>query len=150
MDLYGLLHQDHEKVKSLFEALEKTTERAGRKREELFAKLNAELTLHSQAEEKCLYPRLKDEKETREITLEALEEHKVVKKLLKELDAMEKDSEEWAAKLKVLMENVEHHVEEEEKELFKQAKAVLSSEEAEEIAEEIDAYKEEHSELVED
>jgi hemerythrin superfamily protein len=143
MNVYTLLKKDHEKVKGIFKALGETTERAVKKRETLFAQLKSELTVHAEAEEALFYPRVLDPKETHEITLEALEEHKVVKTLLAELDADAKDTEEWAAKLKVLQENVEHHVEEEEDELFKKAQKVLSNEEAESIAEEIASFKEE-------
>jgi hypothetical protein len=71
--------------------------------------------------------------ETHEISLEAYEEHKVVKRLLAELEAEPKDTEEWSAKFTVLKENVEHHVEEEEGEMFKKARKVLSEEEIEEL-----------------
>lgn len=145
MNVYTLLKKDHEKVKSIFKALGETTERAVKKRETLFAQLKSELTIHAEAEEAVFYPRVLDPKETHEITLEALEEHKVVKTLLAELDSDAKDTEEWSAKLKVLQENVEHHVEEEEGELFKKAQKALSKEEAESIAEEITAFKEEAS-----
>ena len=145
MDVYKLLKEDHQKVKSIFEELEATTERAVKKRETLFETLKTELTVHAEAEETLFYPRVLKPKETHDITLEALEEHKVVKTLLAELDADPKDTEEWSAKLKVLKENVEHHVEEEEGEMFKKAKSVLSKEDAEAIGEEIEAFKEEAS-----
>jgi hemerythrin superfamily protein len=143
MDVYKLLRQDHETVKSIFEELEGTTDRAVKKREALFHDLNTELTVHALAEEKLLYPLLKEEEETREAALEAIEEHKVAKRLLKELEAGDKGTEEWLARLKVLRENVEHHVEEEEGELFRKAKAVLRGEEAERLGAEMEAFKEE-------
>ena len=96
MDVYKLLHQDHETVKSIFEELEETGERAVKKRESLFNELNLELTVHALAEEKFLYPRLKDEDETNALALEAVEEHKVMKTLLKELEANDKGSDSWA------------------------------------------------------
>lgn len=142
MNVYTLLKKDHEKVKGIFKALGETTERAVKKRETLFTQLKSELTIHSEAEEALFYPRVLDPEETHEITLEALEEHKVVKTLLAELESDAKDTEEWSAKLKVLQENVEHHVEEEEGELFQKAQKVLSKEEAESIAEEITSFKE--------
>jgi len=149
MDIYKLLRDDHSKVKSLFKELEDTTERAVKTREHLFATLKMELTVHSEAEEKFLYPRLTEAEETREITLEGIEEHNVVKKLLIELDEDPKGTEEWAAKLKVLQENVEHHVKEEEGEMFKKAKKVLSDEEAEAIADDVESFKQDYSALEE-
>lgn len=125
MDAIALLKSDHDKVEDIFKKLEPTTERAVKTREELFAKLKQELDVHAHIEETIFYPVLKQEAETRKITLEGYEEHHVVKILLGELAAMPVGSEEWAAKLKVLQENVEHHVEEEEQDMFKSAREVL-------------------------
>jgi hypothetical protein len=133
MDAITLLKTDHEKVSGIFEKLEETTERAEKTREELFTKLKQELDLHAHIEETIFYPVLKKAEETREITMEGIQEHHVVKVLLRELEAMEVGSETWTAKLKVLKENVEHHVEEEEGEMFKSARAVLSGEQLEEL-----------------
>ena len=133
MDAITLLKTDHEKVAGIFEKLEETTERAEKTREELFTKLKQELDLHAHIEEKIFYPAIKQAEETREITMEALQEHHVVKVLLRELDAMGVTSETWTAKLKVLKENVEHHVEEEEEEMFPKARTVLSKEQLEEL-----------------
>ncbi len=133
MDAIAMLKADHEKVDGLFSQLEETTERAEKTREELFTKLKQELDLHAHVEEAIFYPALKQAEETREITLEAFQEHHVVKVLLRELDAMPVTSETWTAKLKVLKENVEHHVEEEEGEMFKKARNLLNAEQLEEL-----------------
>src|SRR6185369_16288491 len=119
MDAFELLKKDHEKVSGIFEKLEPTTERGVKTREELFTQLKRELDIHAQIEEQILYPVLKEADETHDITLEAFEEHNVVKQLLAELEELPKDDETWQAKLTVLKENVEHHVEEEEGEMFK-------------------------------
>ena len=87
------------------------------------------------------YPVLKEVAETRDITFEAFEEQRIVKELLKELSSTSKDSEEWTAKMSVLRENVEHHVEEEEGEMFKKARKVLTNEEAEELGARMEAAK---------
>jgi hemerythrin superfamily protein len=149
MDVFKLLKEDHQKVKSIFHELEDTTERALKTREHLFTNLKMELTLHAEAEEKFFYPKLVDPKPSHELALEAIEEHKVVKTLLAELDTDAKNTEEWAAKLKVLQENVEHHVEEEEGQLFPKAKKIISEAEAISIAAEIEAFKEEASAMEE-
>ncbi|MDQ1523841.1 MAG: hypothetical protein QOE47_1765, partial [Pyrinomonadaceae bacterium] len=132
MDAITLLKTDHEKVSGIFEKLEETTERAEKTREELFTKLKQELDVHAHIEETIFYPVLKKAEETRDITMEGIQEHHVVKVLLGELDAMGVGSETWTAKLKVLKENVEHHVEEEEGDMFKKAREVLSKEQLEE------------------
>lgn len=141
MNAYDLLKEDHKKVAGIFEKLEPTTERALKTREELFDKLNHELEVHAAVEEQILYPALKEAAETRDITFEAFEEHRIVKELLKELSTTPKDSEEWTAKLTVLKENVEHHVEEEEGEMFKKARKVLTDQQAEDLGARIEAAK---------
>ena len=133
MNAIELLKADHEKVSGIFEKLEDTTERAEKTREELFTKLKQELDLHAHIEETIFYPVLKKADETRDITMEGIQEHHVVKVLLRELDAMGVGSETWTAKLKVLKENVEHHVEEEEEDMFKGAREVLGNERLEEL-----------------
>lgn len=149
MDVYRLLRQDHETVKAIFEELEETAGRSLKRRQSLFSELNLELTVHALAEEKYLYPLLKEDDETREIALEAVEEHKLVKKLLKELEAGDKAAEAWHAKLMVLKEHVEHHVEEEEGGLFRKARKVIDAETAEQLAAEIEAFKEEQIHVLE-
>ena len=107
----------------------------------MFGRLKEELDIHAHIEETILYPVLKREAETREITLEGLEEHHVIKMLLKELSESSVESEQWTAKLSVLKENVEHHVEEEEDEMFVDAKKILSKEQIEELGAQLEAEK---------
>jgi Hemerythrin HHE cation binding domain. len=141
MDAFTLLKNDHKKVAALFEKIEPTTERAVKTREEVFGKLREELDVHAHIEEKILYPALKKEAETRDITFEGLEEHHVIKMLLAELAGMAVDSEEWTAKAKVLQENVEHHVEEEETKMFKLGREVLTKEQIEDLGIRLEAEK---------
>ena len=141
MDVFTLLKQDHEKVSGIFDKLEETTERGVKTREELFARLKNELEVHTQIEEQIFYPAIKDADETHEITLEAVEEHNVVKRLLTELETDPKDDERWAAKLKVLKENVEHHVREEEEEMFEKSRQVLGQERIEELGTRLEEAK---------
>ena len=141
MNAFALLKSDHEKVSGIFEQLEGTTERATKTREQLFTKLKQELDVHAHIEETIFYPALKKEAETREITLEGFEEHHVMKMLLQELESLAVDTEQWTAKLKVLKENVEHHVEEEEGEMFKSAQEVFSQEQLDEFGARMEAEK---------
>jgi hemerythrin-like domain-containing protein len=141
MDAFALLKADHKKVAGILDTLDATTERAERGREELFARLKEELDLHARIEEEIFYPALEDEDETRDITLEAYAEHNLVKQLLSELEAEPKDTEEWTAKFTVLKENIEHHVEEEEGEMFKKARKVLSKDEVELLGERLQEAK---------
>jgi hemerythrin superfamily protein len=139
MDPFKLLKHDHETVSRLFKRIESAS---GRVKLVRFRKLKKELDVHAHVEETIFYPALKNANESRDITLEGYEEHKVIKKLLAELDRAKKPSDEWTAKFTVLRENVEHHVDEEEGELFSKAKDVLTTEQAEALGDEMAAEKE--------
>lgn len=133
MNVFTLLKADHKKVAGILEKIDGTTERGVKTREDLFTQLKTELDIHANIEETILYPELEKADETHEITLEAFEEHRLVKQLLGELEKMDKGDETWTARFTVLKENVEHHVEEEEGEMFPKARKVLSEEQAEAI-----------------
>ena len=138
MDAFNLLKTDHRKVEDLFSELESAS---GQAKMRVFAQIKTELELHTHIEETIFYPALEEPKQTHELTLEAYEEHDVVKKLLQELSRAKSPTDEWEAQAKVLQENVEHHVEEEENELFKKAKAVLSQDEIETLGEQMESEK---------
>ena len=141
MNAFTLLKQDHEKVAGIMEKIDGTTERATKGREELFTQLKNELDIHARIEEEILYPTLEEYEETRDISLEAYEEHALVKQLLEELAAAPKDDERWTAKFTVPKENVEHHVEEEEGEMFKKARKVLGEDEIENLGDRLQEAK---------
>src|ERR1044071_8486271 len=138
MDAFNLLKADHRKVEDLFSELESAS---GQAKMRVFEQIRTELELHTHIEETVFYPALEQPKQTHELTMEAYEEHDVVKKLLQELSRAKSPNEEWEAKAKVLQENVEHHVEEEENELFPKASKVLSSEELETLGEQMESEK---------
>ena len=135
MSIYDELRKDHAEVKEMFEELLGLSPRASRQKQPLFQKLKAALTAHSKGEERTIYQALKGESETRSDTLEAIEEHHVVDVMLREIARLETNDERWTAKLTVLKENVEHHIEEEENNLFPKAEEALSEEEADELGE---------------
>jgi len=139
MDAFEILKTDHAKVSSLFEQIEATTDTTTR--QGLFTQLKQELDVHAHIEETILYPALKGATETRDIIEEAYEEHQEVKDLLAELAATPADNEEWSDLIIELKENVEHHVEEEEGEMFPQARTVLSAEQITEIGARLAAEK---------
>lgn len=143
MNAFTLLKADHKKVAGILEKIDSTTERGVKTREELFTRLKTELEVHARIEETIFYPVLKKADETRDITLEAFEEHRLVKQLLGELDTMGKGEEQWTAKFTVLKENIEHHVEEEEGEMFPKARKVLSEEEADIMGERMEKARDE-------
>ena len=133
MDAIRLLKDDHDAVKKLLDELEKTTERGVKTREELFARIKSELTVHEIIEEEIFYPALKQHPRAKDIVLEGYEEHNVVDTLMGELSDLPVDDETWGPKAKVMKENVEHHIEEEESEMFKQARQVFDRSELEDL-----------------
>lgn len=137
MDAITLLKQDHVKVKKLMDELEKTTERGVKTREELFGKLMAELTVHEKIEEEIFYPAVKERAESKkveELIAESYEEHHFVDVVAAEIKRTPYDAEEWGAKFKVMMENIEHHaIEEEEGKLFPKVRRAFSKEELEDL-----------------
>ena len=138
MDAFELLKADHEKVNALFDELEAAT---GQAKLNVFNQIKTELELHTHLEETIFYPALEKPEETHDLTLEAYEEHKVVKTLLAKLSRARTADDEWQAQAKVLRENVEHHVDEEENELFDKADDVLSDEEIEALGQRMEAEK---------
>ena len=138
MDAFELLKADHEKVNALFDELEAAT---GQAKLNVFNQIKTELELHTHLEETIFYPALEKPEETHDLTLEAYEEHKVVKTLLAKLSRARTADDEWQAQAKVLRENVEHHVDEEENELFDKADEALSDEEIEALGQRMEAEK---------
>jgi hemerythrin-like domain-containing protein len=133
MDAISLLKDDHDRVKKMLADGEETTERAEKTRTELFAKLKEEMLIHERIEEEIFYPALKSHPKAKEIVLEGYEEHHVVDEIMGELEATDVADETWSAKFKVMKENIEHHIEEEEGEMFKQARQVFSSDELDQL-----------------
>jgi hemerythrin-like domain-containing protein len=141
MNAITSLEEDHRKMKKLLSELESTTERGVKTREELFATVKDELTVHETIEEEIFYPALREHPKTKEITLEAYEEHHVVDMVMAEIESVPYDDEKWGAKFKVMKENIEHHIEEEENQMFVQARQVFDETELEELGERMKARK---------
>lgn len=148
MNVIQLLKNDHEKVSRLFKSYvaAKKSESDGDK-EAIVAQLCEELSVHAEAEEELFYSAVearaeKDEK-AQDMVKEGHEEHKLVKTLLAELEEMSASEEQYDAKVKVLKDLVEHHVEEEEGQIMPKAKKLLSSDELEELGTQVESRKEE-------
>ena len=133
MDALQLLKDDHEKVRKLLEQGESTTERGEKTRTELLETLLRELTVHERIEEEIFYPALKAHPKAKEIVLEGYDEHHVVDTIMGEIQATPVSDETWGAKFKVAKENIEHHIEEEEGEMFRQARQVFDRDELEDL-----------------
>lgn len=128
MNAIELLKHDHEVVKKLLTELSDTTERAVKKRTELLRRIELELTQHTAIEEEIFYPALKQagEKQDAQMYYEAKEEHRTVDSLvLPDLKKTRPDTIEFAGRIKVLKELLEHHIQEEEEEMFPRAEKLL-------------------------
>ncbi len=141
MDAIAMLKEDHDKVKKLLTELETTTERGVKTRAELFSTIKGELTVHEIIEEEIFYPELKAHPKARDIVLEGYQEHHVVDLLMGELEQMDVTDERWGAKAVVMKENIEHHIEEEEGEMFAKARQVFDRDELEDLGERMAARK---------
>ena len=128
MDAIELLKDDHKKVEKIFTAMESKDDR-----QRLFPELDRELSVHAEIEEKIFYPAAKEVEPTRDLVLESIEEHKQIKMVLADLEQTDKTTDEWGAALKVLKEDVMHHVGEEEEELFPKVRKILSKEQLEDL-----------------
>lgn len=144
MNAIDLLKADHERVKAILTQLSESTERGVKKRTDLLAKLEMEITIHTRLEEEILYPAFKEAggKEQDIMYYEAKEEHRTVDALvLPDLKATDPASLEFSGRVKVVKELLEHHIEEEEEEMFPQAKKLLGNATLEELGAEMEKMK---------
>jgi hypothetical protein len=133
MNALTLLKEDHDRVKKMLAEGEQTTERAEKTRTELYMRLKSDLQIHERMEEEILYPALKEQPKSEDIAYEGFEEHHVVDEIFAELEQTPVDSPEWTAKFKVAKENLEHHIEEEEGEMFRVTRQLFSDDELEQM-----------------
>lgn len=117
MNAIDLLKQQHREVEQLFSKFEEASQGAEKTRERLCQQIGDALAVHAEIEEKIFYPESKQEN-TEEILRESVEEHLAVKRLLADIMQSDVDDPQFDAKMKVVKEQVEHHVQEEENELF--------------------------------
>jgi hemerythrin-like domain-containing protein len=126
MDAITMLKEDHKTVEQLFKRFEKAGDRAFAEKRKLADRIVEELSTHAAIEEQVFYPVARATvPDTEDVVLESLEEHHIVKWVLSELDGMDPAEERFDAKMTVLIENVRHHVEEEEQEFFPKVRAEL-------------------------
>ena len=126
MDAITLLKDDHKTVEQLFKRFEKAGDKAYAEKRKIVDRIIEELSVHAVIEEQIFYPVARATvPDTEDIALESLEEHHIVKWVLDELDGMDPENERFDAKVTVLIENVRHHVEEEEDEFFPKVRAEL-------------------------
>jgi hemerythrin-like domain-containing protein len=132
---FDILKQDHDKIRDIFEQIEE--DEGGENRQELFAGLQSELQEHLDLEEKTFYPQMEKSEDLRDKALEAYEEHHVAKMVLGEFTGLDIEDDRWDAKLKVLQEVVNHHLQEEEKNIFKLAKKSFEPDQIKQVTDQV-------------
>jgi hemerythrin superfamily protein len=137
-----LLEKQHREVEELFEEFEGAGDGAKKKRDQLCREISDSLAVHAEIEEKLFYPESKQE-DTEELLRESVEEHLSMKRVLADIIEAGTEDEQLDARMKVLQEQVEHHVEEEEKELFPRVRRSCSKEELEDLGERMETMADE-------
>jgi hemerythrin superfamily protein len=133
-DAVALLERQHARIRELFQEYEQLSGRPSKRKQELVGQIITDLVKHAQVEEQVLYPAVQKEIDGAGDEIdESLEEHHAAELLMAELDLMTPDRERYDAKVTVLMENVQHHIEEEEQELFPKLRAQWNEERRREL-----------------
>ncbi len=134
MNAIGLLKQQHREVDELFEEFEQAGDGAVKTRQRVCLQIADALAVHASIEEEIFYPEAKEATEdTEDLLRESVEEHLSVKRLLAEILESDIEDEQMESRISVLKEQVQHHVQEEEKELFPKVKKACSKEQLEEM-----------------
>jgi iron-sulfur cluster repair protein YtfE (RIC family) len=143
MDATTLLTADHNRVRGLFTRFQAAREDEDQQAmRQLADQMVTELKVHTTIEEEIFYPEIRrGGSEFEEVVAEGVEEHHVVDVLIEELAGLEPGGEEWTAKVQVMIENVEHHAEEEEQEMFPQVRRAFDSDALASLAERLEARK---------
>jgi hemerythrin superfamily protein len=131
--IINLLKKDHEKVKKLLDDTINTKDTSK------YPMIQKELRIHMEGEENLLYPKTRDQ--ATDLTLEAYEEHDLVKKELREIDNLNINDEHWMPKMKVVKDLIEHHVKEEEEEYFPESEKILGKDHLEKLGQKYEDWK---------
>jgi iron-sulfur cluster repair protein YtfE (RIC family) len=138
MDALKLLKQDHQKVKGLFK---ETAGAENLRKKQLFAQIDTELEIHAHIEETVFYPAIEKHEELKDMVAEARDEHAEVKTLLQEIEQLGSDVEGFDSTLTELIDSVEHHIEEEEGEMFEKVRELFNDEALEQLGKELQMAK---------
>ncbi|MGZ7044425.1 MAG: hemerythrin domain-containing protein [Methanobacterium sp.] len=131
--IINLLKKEHEKVKNLLNETIETRDTSK------YPQIQKELRIHMEGEENLLYPKTRDK--ITDLTLEAYEEHDLVKKELRDIDNLNIKDEHWIPKMKVVKDLVEHHIEEEEEEYFPKSEELLGSDQLNQLGQKYEDWK---------
>ena len=134
-----LLKQDHRKVMELFRQV--TMTRDTERRKELFNEIKDEIEVFTKAEEALVYPTLRRHEELQDIVHEAYEEHRQAKMLIRKIESLIADNEDFDTRLKMLGDNLERHFEEVENVMFTRGKTIFDSEQLELLGQDLEIAK---------
>jgi hemerythrin superfamily protein len=132
-DPFEHLREDHRKIEALMETVSEADEDDAKTREEFFPQIRDTLTLHTELEERYLYPALREFEETRDLAEKAVEDHAEAKNLLREISALKPGDTDWMDRFEELRDAVEAHVQEEEDDLFPLAQETLDKNRIEDL-----------------
>jgi len=133
--IYDILKEEHEQMSDLLrQALQDGSKVS-------FFKVKLKADPHMMGEERIFYPVLEEINELRELMSQAHKEHDETKTLIFEIEGMDEINEKWTSKINELKQSIEHHIEEEESEVFEKARNILSQEKAEEMAQQYIEFK---------
>ena len=132
-NIIDLLKEDHKKVKTLLDETIKNRDTSN------YPQIQKELRIHMEGEENLLYKKTRNQ--ATDLTLEAYEEHEIVKKELRDIDNLNINDEHWMPKMKVVKDMIEHHVEEEEEEYFPKSEELLGLDELNQLGQKYEDWK---------
>ncbi|WP_013322339.1 hemerythrin domain-containing protein [Gloeothece verrucosa] len=138
-NILDLIEEDHRKVEKLLQEIEKTKD--PQKSQEIFKEIYKELNLHAQAEELVFYPAMQEYEETKQYIEEAEQEHISAEIILEQLTSISAEDSEFSTKIQDLKQQVKHHVEEEEKEIFAAVRQYIDEQELEQMGKKFQATK---------
>lgn len=141
MDVITLLREDHKHIAHLLDQLIHTHNEDLDRRTVLFEKLEEELIMHTGYEEKLFYPELRSNPKTHELILEAYQEHHVIGHIMTDISRVAFNHDIWKAKVTVMKENIEHHVKEEEHDIFPKVRQLLTTDELKKMGSDFLTFK---------
>ena len=139
MNALDLLTEDHQKVRQLFQQVQQIRDNDEKK--EVFDQIDTELAVHAEIEESIFYPALEEHDDLREMVREAREEHEQVEQLLLEIEDLATEDTDFTPQLAELEETVEHHVAEEEEEMFPKVREIFDKAALEQLGKELASAK---------
>jgi len=143
MDIFELIHDQHEEVLDIVQKMMDTKPKAGKKRRELIDKLKDGLLPHMYAEENYFYPVVDKEANSHDLISEAMDQHKSARRVLSEIESATEDDERWNSRLTEFKEMLEEHIDLEESDVFDRAREVVDEDRADEMGDQFESMEEE-------